>query len=53
VKVTKLVSQGLAGLLATCLVVRVGAWLVQPSIPTLIVLFVVAVIAESVIARRS
>jgi len=53
VKVTKVVTQGLSGLLLVCLVVRIGAWLVQPFIPMLVVLFVVAAVAERVLNRHS
>jgi CHASE2 domain-containing sensor protein len=53
VKITKVVTQGLSGLLFVCLIVRVGAWLVQPVIPMLAVMFVVAAIVERVVGRRT
>jgi len=44
----KHVKNGLGGLLAVCIIVRVGAWLLAPLIPALIILFCLVAIVTGI-----
>jgi hypothetical protein len=48
----KRLQDGLGVLIALCIVVRVGAWLVQPAIPLLIGLFVLTALFIYTFGRR-
>ena len=44
--------QGLVGLLALCLTLRLAAWLITPAIPLLMVLLMLALIVSLLVSRH-
>ena len=48
----KYLTRGVGGLLALCLMLRVGAWLIEPALPLLAVLFFLTAIFSLIVRGR-